>query len=366
MKELQKLEGAVSGEYDPFDHVAKSPSPSLNFTFANTWGLPFGYTVLLWGPQKSGKSLVSYSMAAQLQKDDPEAIIVRFDTEMRAEAQCTPQTAAKWGVDLKRFKNVNNNTPAGIFDAIETKIAGWIEEGAPIKMIIIDSISGIRGRRDLNADTIETQQMGDEAATLQSGLKRIIGLIRNKKIALVLCTQARAEMDPMKARMHGDKKMAAAYALKHFAEYFMLVERNESKEGKQDLLGHDFLDGSMTDLMDKSESTGHKIRVKMVDNTFGTKGRVGEFTFSYTQGIINQHEEVFRLGLNRGLITKPNNMSYEYKGVKWVGKASAVEAIKNSVDMQQAIVAELIERDRSGVYASEEAILQEKFETEVE
>ena len=364
MDKLQKLAGAVEDGYDPFDHVLRSSSPSFNFIFGNSWGLPFGFTTILWGPAKSGKSLCSYALAAQLQKDDPEALIVRFDTEMRSQIQLTPQTAEKWGIDLNRFVRVNANKPSDIFDQIENEIKALIQDGAPVRMIIIDSISGIRGRRELNADTIDTMQIGDHAMTLQEGLKRILETIRTHNIALVLCAHSRAEMDAAEVRRGITKKMAAANAAQHFAEYFVYVERNNSKEGRQDLMGQEFVDESLSDLMDKGESTGHKIRVKMNDSSLGPKGRVGEFTFSYQKGIINQHEEVFRLGVNRGLITKPNNMTYEYKGVKWVGKATALAALKNSVDMQEAIVSELIDRDRNGFYSAQEDVLQSKEEIE--
>lgn len=357
LEKLQKLEGAVLMDEDPFDDVLRSPSPSLNFVFGNSWGIPLGYSAILWGPPKSGKSLVSYAMIAQLHKDDPEAFAVRFDTEMRGKAQLTAKTARMYGIDTDRLVNYEVNEPAFIFDRIEKDLLAMIQDGCKIKLIIIDSISGIRGRREMNADTIETQQIGDQALTLKDGFKRILPVIRRNKIALLLTAQVTAEMDPIEQRRGNKYKMGAANAVQHFAEYFLYVEENRTKEGRSDLLGQEFVNDNLSDLMDKSEKTGHRIRVKMINNTLGPKGRSGEFTFDYARGIINVHEEVFRLGVNRGLIHRPNNTSYEYNGAKWVGKPAALEAIKNSQELQQAIVLELIERDRNGLLGEEMVIL---------
>ena len=74
MKALNKLEGAVEKSYNPFAYVLRSPSPSVNFTFGNSHGLPFGYTLILYGPPAGGKSLLSNAFIGQLHKDDPEAI----------------------------------------------------------------------------------------------------------------------------------------------------------------------------------------------------------------------------------------------------------------------------------------------------
>ena len=62
MKQLNKMEGAIDSEYNPFapQNVLRSPSPSLNWIFGQGSGLPFGYSAIFYGPPKGGKSLSSY------------------------------------------------------------------------------------------------------------------------------------------------------------------------------------------------------------------------------------------------------------------------------------------------------------------
>lgn len=361
MKMLLKLEGAVTEEYNPFAHVIRTPSPSANFVFGNSHGLPLGYSMVLYGPPAGGKSVLCNAMIGQLHQDDPEAIAVKFNTEFREQGQLTQSQAGIWGIDRERYVCYDVNQPDQIFDRIEKDIASACQEDpGKIKLIIIDSITAIQGRRAMNADTIMTQQIGDLAITLQDGLKRILPVQRKHKIALILTAHVRAEMDQVE-QMRGNKvKMAAAFGVQHHAEYFMYVEPNKSKTGKEDLLGNKLEDESQSDIMDKAEVTGHKIRVCMKKSSMGPKLRVGEFTLDYNKGIINTHEEVFLLGVNRGVIEKPNNLSYAFGEKKWAGKPAMLEALAQDVDLRDAIIGEIKRRDLAGIYSQEDAKIEEE------
>lgn len=346
------LKIATNGEgedYDPFAHILRSPSPSVNFIFGNTHGIPSSYTAVFYGPPKAGKTILVNAIIGQLHQDDPEAIAVKFDTEMRERGQMTGKQAQIWGIDPSRYICYSTNKPNEIFDRIEHDIAGMCDEGMPLKLLVIDSITGIMGRRALNADTIDTQQIGDDAKTQGDGLKRILPVLRKHKITCILNAHVRAELD-MGEQMRGNKvKMAAAWQLQHFAEYFVYVEPNRSKEGKTDLLGNKLEDDSVTDMMDKAERTGHKIRATMKDSSCGPKGRVGEFTFDHSKGIVNVHEEVFQLGVNRGIVERPNNVTYRYQGKEWRGKPAFLEALKDNEQLRADIIKELIRRDAAGL-----------------
>lgn len=338
MKLLQKHEGAVVADYDPFSHTVRTPSPSVNFCFGNTHGLPQGFTLALYGPPKGGKSVICNAMIGQLHKDDPEAIAIKFNTEMREMGQLTEEQARIWGIDRRRYIAYDVNQPELIFDFIEKEVNAYCQDGMPLKLIVIDSATAIQGRRAQNADTILTQQIGDHALTIQDGLKRILAVQRKHKLAIVITTHVRAEMDPLEKMRGNNTKMAASYGLQHHAEYFMSVEPWNSKEGKTDLLGNKLENENLADTMDNAERTGHKIRVCMKNSSMGPKGRVGTFTLDYHKGIINVHEEVFLLGCNRGIIQRPNNMTYAFGDKKWTGKQAMLEALRDDSTMCEAIL----------------------------
>jgi hypothetical protein len=351
MKKLLELEGAVTEGFNPHIAVVRTASPSTNFIFGNGWGLPQGYTGLFYGPPKSGKSLLAYAYTGQLHQDDPEAIVIKFNTELREKAQYNPVRSQRiWGIDPKRYIPYDVNDPALIFDRIENEIAALCDDGAKIKFIIIDSLNNIKGRRSMNADSVMVQQRGDDALTIQTGLKRILDMQRKHNIAFMLTSHVRAEQDEHEI-MRGNKvRPGVSWATSHFAEYYVYVEQDKTKDGKTNLLGEKFEDDTVADLNDNAERTGHKIRVTMKDSSLGPKGRAGEFTLDYDKGIINTHEEVFLLGVGRNVIEKPNNLSYAFGERKWVGKPAMLEALRSEKELQDTILTELRRRDLAGLY----------------
>lgn len=350
---LLKLPGAVapSNDFKIFEQGVRHPSPSFNFILGNTHLIPFGSSAIFWGPPKGGKSIIINGIIGQLHKDYPDAIAIRFNTEGREQLQTTPYQKQIWGIDPERFIAIETNRPNEIFDTIEHEIPKLVQNGANIKLIIIDSVSDIMGRRALNADGVDTQQMGDEALTIKDGLKRIKFVYKRLGIALILVAQERAEMDPMEQRKHRTVKMHGSAYLKHLGEYFVHVRKNDSADGKKDLSGN-MLVSELTDMNDNKEQVGHKIVVKMQDSTIGPKLRVGEFTLHYYKGLINVHEEVFTLACNRNLVDRPNMRTYVVKDFpqkgeesKWGSKDEFLTAIKSNDQLRNELIARLKAKD---------------------
>jgi hypothetical protein len=352
--QLAKLEGAVVDDYNPFANTIWSPSPSVNFIYGNTWGLPLGFSQVLFGPPKSGKTVYANAMTGQLHRDDPEACVIKFDTELRERGQMTSAQAAAWGIDRNRYLTYSVNDPVMIFDRIEKDVAAQCDEGMPLKLVIIDSITGIRGRRDLNADTIATQQIGDLALTLQEGFKRILAVQRRYNFSVLVAAHVRAEMDQLEVKRGNKYKMAASFGVQHYAEYFTFVERLRTKEGKTDLLGNTFENGELKDADGNADRTGHKIRVTMKDSSFGCEGRTAVFTFDHHKGIVNTHEEVFLLGVNRGIIEKPTNAQYAYGDKKWNGKPAMLEALRTNPDLAKQVIQAVREADMAGAFSKQD------------
>jgi hypothetical protein len=330
---------------DPYADGVRSPSPSVNFIFGNTHLIPFGTSVIFWGPPKGGKSLICNFMIGQLHKDYPDAIAIKFNSEMREKYQMTKQSMKLFGIDPKRYYPRDTNRPEEIFDYIEGPVVQACEKGHKIKLIVIDSITDIMGRRALNADTVMTQQMGDDAATVTAGLRRIRAILRKYDITLLMVAQERAVLDPVEIMRGKKTKMAGAFYLQHFAEYFVYVEPNQAAEGKVDLLKQKFELDSVKDIMGNAENVGHKIKVQMKDSSVGVAKRVGEFTFNKFMGIVNTHEEAFRLGVARNVMERPNNQTYILKNwpaegqeSRWRGREECLLSIKANNDLQQELV----------------------------
>lgn len=360
VQKLQKMNGVVTEAKDRFSKPLKTFSPSVNFTFGNTYGLPFGYTTVLYGPPKGGKSVLSHMMIGWLHQNDPEAIAIKIDTEFRSDGQLNEEAMKLYGIDPERLVIMQTNVPSEIFDQIEKDVAAMCQQGAPIRLVIIDSVSGVQGRREMTSESVEKQLIGDHAQTIQNGLKRILPVIRKYDIALVIVTQVRAEMD-LTEQMRGNKfKMQASFGLQHMAEYFVVVEPNRTVGGRKDILGNEFVNDSVKDLAEKGEVTAMKIRVKMKDSSMGPKLRTGEFTFDFHRGLINTHEEVFRLGTNYNIITPGEKSGLVFGETVWRGKEACLKALKEDQGLCDAVVAELMRRDQAGDFSAADAAAEQE------
>lgn len=349
MEKLMGLSGANTGEKNVHNYVIRSSSPSFNFMFGNGHGLPAGYSAMCWGPYKGGKSIIANDMIGQLHKDDPDAWAIKFDTEFREAAQLPKERYPVFGIDPERYLCYSTNTPDNIFDRIEKELPAMIEDyKMDLKFLVIDSTTQIQGRRSMNAESVMVQQIGDEAKTIQDGLKRTLPIQRKYGFAMLFTSHVRAQMDLVE-QMRGNKfRPAAAHGMQHVTEYNIFMEPNLSKEGKTDALGNTFINEGVEDLAGKGERTGHRIKCQMKDSSLGPKGRHGEFTLDYNKGIINQHEEVMALGVGYNIIEKVNNVTYRFGGKEFRGKPSLLENLKADVAMQEAVLQELRKRDLAG------------------
>jgi len=351
---FRKIHGAVTSTYDPFAHenVLRTPSPSINNIFGKTHGFPRGYSMLLWGEPKTGKTLICNAFVGQIHRDFPDAHVVKFDTEFRHDGQMSAETAAAFGIDLDRYHIIQVNKPEEVFDVFEKEIGALAEAGCDIALCIIDSLSGIQGRREANSETVSQHNIGDHAQTLGIGLKRILPVQRKHRISLIATAHARAELDMWEAKK-SKTKAQASFGAKHHCEYFVYVERNRTKDGEKDIFGRVMEDTTRTDMNDDAEKTGHKIRVWMQDSSVSVPGRQGEFTLDYNRGIINTHHEIYLLGLKRGIIQREGNKSLILKDQKYTsagGKTArdlVLTALENDVSLQAYVIQELLEDEKA-------------------
>jgi hypothetical protein len=314
--------------------IAQFPSPGVNYLFGKNQGIQAGYTMLLYGPPKCGKSLLSFAAAGQLHKDDPEAIVMHFDTEYR-------DNVGHWvnafGVDEDRFISRQTNDPKQIFDYIANDVKAMLQDGAPIKMIIVDSLAMISFPKETNRESSVNAVIGDAASYLGPAMKMILPTLRQFKIATILCQHVRANMDPNSAK-YRPYIIPGGIALKHSIEYWMLVNKIESKDSKKFDSGRK--DGSGNEIQ-----TGHSIRAKMEENSLGPQNRSVEVSLSYDKGIVDIHEEVATLAVNMGIIERPNNVSYIYGDKKWQGFNNFAMAIRGDEELQRELIRKVKEND---------------------
>ncbi|CAM6004866.1 unnamed protein product [Sphagnum balticum] len=283
LKQLKAYDDAVDYEYDSFaeQNCWYTPSPYFNWIFANkSNGIPKNSSILLLSEQKAGKSLSCYAIVEEMQKRDPEGIAIYFNTELRGALQ----HGVFSGVDKERLIIYDTKDPEEIFDRVEKDIKPMVQDGMPLRIIIVDSLTNIQGIKRRDADSVSDHLRGDHALTIQTGLDKLVPFCKRNKILLIGTSQMRANQ---KATPGGpDTQMAESWTVKHTFEYFISLKRAGSADDKADLDGKTFEEEGMKDARDQKLLTGHKIYVKCEANSIGPQGRAGVFTMDY-QRVLN-------------------------------------------------------------------------------
>lgn len=342
LKQLKAYDDTVDYDYDSFapENCLYTPSPYFNWIFANKAnGVPRNASILFFSEPKAGKSLSIYAMIKEMQSRDPEGLSIYFNTEMRGQLQ----HEAIPGIDHERSIIYDTNQATEIFDRLESDIKAMVQDGMPLRMIAIDSLNGIMGTKRDAADSVANHLMGDQALTLKNGLSKLIPFCKRNKILLIGTAQMAANLD---AGSYGPKeKMNASWYVKHGFEYYISLKRAGSADDKQDISGKTFEDDDTKDARGNKLINGHKVYAKMEQSSIGQAGRAGVFTLSYDNGIINQHEELFFLGKNLGIITTTNNRTFLFGGQSFNGKNQTAEAIRDNPEMAKAVLEAIKQKD---------------------
>lgn len=348
-KEMRAYDDVVDYNYDSFapQNCLYTPSPYFNWIFANkSNGIPKNASLLLLSEQKAGKSLVSYATILEMQrrdiaagvKEDDRGHAIYYNTELRGQLQhdVFPE------IDKNLMHIYDTKDPVEIFDRIETDFKAKVQDGMPVRIIVIDSLTNIQGVKRKDAESVSDHLRGDHALTVQTGLDKLVPFCKRNKILLIGTSQMRANQKAQPGQP--DSQMAEGWIVKHTFEYFVSLKRAGAAEDKKDLEGKTFEDETIKDARDQHLLTGHKIYAKCEANSIGPQGRAGVFTMDYKKGIINQHEEIFFLGKDTNVI-KVTGQTYSFGGESARGQAAFALLIKNDPELGKAILEEVRKLD---------------------
>jgi RecA/RadA recombinase len=282
-------------------------SPSLNWALGG--GFYCGYTTVLYGSESSGKSLTSMIAVAALHRSDPEAIACLVSTEMREE----PKDRLKnLGIDPERLFIRNANTLHDVFDWVASLdsnftnsdgtrggagLAYALEQGAPIKALLIDSIKGIQGPREQDAISAEKEIMGDLSRFLNPALRKILPVIRKYNLMTIFVQQVNMNMNQDEVKYYNKKyTIPSGQSLKHYAETMALIERVEKKK---------IFNDEMKGVRKLPIQEGHTIRVKVDKANLDKPFREAEYRIHYSKGVVDQGIEIALLATGLGVIYHP-------------------------------------------------------------
>lgn len=334
-----------------------TPSPSLNWALSG--GFYRGYTTCLYGPEGSGKSLISMLAIGALHQSDPEALACLITTEMRPPA---PDRLTTLGIDPDRLIIRQANTLHDVFDYIESKdssftnsdgtkgapgLAYALMEGAPIRGLVVDSIKGIQGPKEQDSSTSEKDIMGDLSKYLNPALRKALPIIRKYDLLSIFVQQVNMNMNPDEVKYQNKKyTIPSGQALKHFCEVMALVERVENKASK-------IFSTDTKSIRELPVQEGHTIRVKVEKANLDSPFREAEFRIHYKKGVVQTGLEVAQLASNIGVIYHPisessgkeNNSMWAFADHKWKGFDNMVADLEERPELQREIMAAVYQRE---------------------
>lgn len=313
--------------------VIDSGSPSLNDALS-CGGLPLGRIIQFYGAGGSGKTLMSMIAIKNAQKIDTTAKQMFINSEQTFDRVW----AKKLGVDLSRLilidgeKAVNGRA---LFEMLlgvpkedaKHKLAGKskkgfldliIEKQINCNMIVLDSLGAIIPAGE-DVSEIGKMNIALLPRFLSTVLKKLSLEVNKANVCFIAINHQKSTMDAYGA----DHTYSGGNSYSHFLSANVYFKPRTSKDTQ-------ILD-------DREEKIGHTIMAKIEKSKFGPWPRQAEFKVDFNVGVIDTHEEVAQLALKWNVVTKPNNVMYEYGENSWRGQQAFFDALKENSELLKSI-----------------------------
>ena len=313
---------------DVIEDIQSVSTGSLGLDIAlGIGGLPRGRVVEIYGPESSGKTSLTLSVIAQMQKLGGVAAFID------AEHALDPQYAAKLGVVVPDLLISQPDTGE---QALE--IADMLVRSGSVDIVVIDSVAALTPRAEIEGEMGDSH-MGLQARLMSQALRKLTGNIKKTNTLVIFINQIRMKIGVM---FGNPETTTGGNALKFYASVRLDIRRiGAIKKG--------------------DEVVGAETRVKVVKNKVAPPFKQAEFDVLYGEGI-SREGEIIEIGAQLKFIEKAGAW-YSYNGEKiGQGKDNAREFLKENPKIAQ----EIEDKIRANSSALSEAMTapQETDETE--
>ncbi len=291
------------GESEIDDGIQVVSTGSLGLDLAlGIGGLPKGRVVEIYGPESSGKTTLTLSVIAEMQKIGGTAAFVD------AEHALDPQYAAKLGV---KIDDLLISQPDHGEQALE--IADMLVRSGSVDVVVVDSVAALTPRAEIEGEMGEPQ-MGLQARLMSQALRKLTANIKKSNTLVIFINQIRMKIGVM---FGNPETTTGGNALKFYSSVRIDIRRiGTIKKG--------------------DEVIGSETRAKVVKNKVAPPFRKAEFDIMYGSGI-SREGEVIELGVQNSLIEKSGSW-YSYNGDRiGQGRDNVREYLRNNSDMASEI-----------------------------
>ena len=313
---------------DVIEDIQSVSTGSLGLDIAlGIGGLPRGRVVEIYGPESSGKTSLTLSVIAQMQKLGGVAAFID------AEHALDPQYAAKLGVVVPDLLISQPDTGE---QALE--IADMLVRSGSVDIVVVDSVAALTPRAEIEGEMGDSH-MGLQARLMSQALRKLTGNIKKTNTLVIFINQIRMKIGVM---FGNPETTTGGNALKFYASVRLDIRRiGAIKKG--------------------DEVVGAETRVKVVKNKVAPPFKQAEFDVLYGEGI-SREGEIIEIGAQLKFIEKAGAW-YSYNGEKiGQGKDNAREFLKENPKIAQEIEDKI--RAHSSALSEAMTAPQETDETE--
>ncbi len=295
------------GEKDIAKDIEVVSTGSLGLDLAlGIGGLPRGRIVEIYGPESSGKTTLTLSVIAQMQKIGGTAAFID------AEHALDPQYAQKLGCNVSELLI---SQPDNGEQALE--IADMLVRSGSVDVVVIDSVAALTPKAEIEGEMGEPQ-MGLQARLMSQALRKLTANIKRSNTLLIFINQIRMKIGVM---FGNPETTTGGNALKFYASVRIDIRRiGAIKKG--------------------DEVIGSETRAKVVKNKVAPPFRQAEFDILYGSGI-SLEGEIIELGVLYKFVEK-SGAWYSYgKDRIGQGKDNTRDFLKEHPDMAREIEAKI-------------------------
>ncbi|HEX6007412.1 MAG TPA: recombinase RecA [Burkholderiales bacterium] len=291
------------GESDVARDIQVVSTGSLGLDIAlGIGGLPRGRVVEIYGPESSGKTTLTLSVIAQMQRQGGTAAFID------AEHALDPSYAKKLGVNVD---DLLVSQPDSGEQALE--IADMLVRSGSVDVVVIDSVAALVPKAEIEGEMGEPQ-MGLQARLMSQALRKLTANIKRSNTLVIFINQIRMKIGVM---FGNPETTTGGNALKFYASVRIDIRRVGSiKKG--------------------DEVIGSETRAKVVKNKVAPPFRNADFDILYGEGI-SREGEIIELGVAHGIIDKSGAWYTYGKERIGQGKDNTRDYLKEHPDLAREI-----------------------------
>lgn len=269
--------------------VERIPSGSVSLDAALGGGWPRGRFAEIYGPQSSGKTLISLVAIAQAQKLGGRAAFV--DVEHAFD----PVWAAGLGVDVDNLYFTQPDNGEQALNAVhDLAISNQFD------VIVLDSVAELLPKAQLEAE-IGKQTMGLQARMMSDALRKLGPAVGKSKAIVLFINQTRTKI----GIVYGDPTTTpGGDAFKFYASIRISAGR-ENKSERFDA---------------NKEIIGHNIKISIKKNKTAPPFKIALIPIEYLKGVLVD-EDLINAATSRGIVTWSGGV--KYTGTKVTALAGA-------------------------------------------